>query len=159
MAWPSFVKALDRNRNNRSVRVNREDRGPLAEYGRIAVIGALALGIKNKNASMAEAKKSGAHGGNQVRIRIEHHHANPSRQPPHESFAENVAGAERKGIAKQAPGQHPRHHQGIDVALVIRTEQERALFGQIFEAAHFEVKAVEREKINQTPQQKERNVS
>ncbi len=42
---------------------------------------------------------------------------------------------------------------------MIRTEEERAFFGQILEAAHFEMKAVEREKINQTPQQKERNVS
>src|SRR6202022_4813791 len=107
VAWPGFVEALDRNRNNRSLRVNRENRGALAEDSRIAVVSTLALGIKNKNASLAEAKESSAHGGNQVRVRIEDHHANPSRQPPHESFTENVAGADRECITKQAPGQRP----------------------------------------------------
>src|SRR6266403_1737010 len=152
VAWPGFIEALDRDRNDRSLRVNRENRGALAEYGRIAVVGALALRIENKNASIAETKKSSAHGGNQVRFRIENHRANPSRQPPHESFAENVAGAERKGVAKQVPGQGPRKRQWVGVALVIRREQERAFVGEIFEAANFEVKAVEREKINQSPQ-------
>ena len=33
-------------------------------------------------------------------------------------------------------GQGPRHHQRIDVALVIRAEQEGAFFRQIFQSAN-----------------------
>src|SRR5208282_2318667 len=107
-----------------------ENCGAFAEYSRVAVVGALALGIENQNVSLAEAKSSGAHGGHEIRVRIEDRHAKPSCQPPHESFAENVARADSKGIAKQAVGQSPHHYQRIDVALVIRTDQVGAFLGQ-----------------------------
>src|SRR5208337_2646197 len=68
VARPSFIKPLDRDWNDRSLRVNRENRGTLAEYSRVAVVGALALGIENQDVSLAQAKSSGAHGGHQVRV-------------------------------------------------------------------------------------------
>src|SRR5271166_2044977 len=149
MAWPGFIETLDRDRDDRSLRVNRENRGALAEHARVAVIGALALRIENQNESMVQAKGSGAHGRYQVRVRIDDDHAQPSCQPPHESSTENVARAHRKALAKQSPRERPRHHQRIDIALVIRTDQVLTVVGQIFQSANLEVKAVEREKINQ----------
>src|SRR5208283_4572637 len=95
----------------------------------------------------------------QVGVRVEDGHAQPACQPPHESCTKYVARAQCKGIAKEAEGQRPRHHQRVDVALVVRTEQVRSFFRQILEPAHFEVKAVEGEKINQFSQQKEKNFS
>src|SRR5208282_6313279 len=154
VARPGFIEALDRNWNNRSLRVNRENRRTLTKYPQVAVVGALALRIEDQNVSLAQAKSPGAHGGHQVSVRIEDRHAKPARQPPHESCTKNVARAQCKGIAKQAIGQRPRHHQWINIALVIRTDQVGTFFRQILETAHFEAKPVERKKINQFAQQK-----
>src|SRR5271165_4533805 len=56
MAWPRVVEAFDRHRDNRSLRVDRENGGALAKYSRRAVIGALAFGIQNQDTFLPEAK-------------------------------------------------------------------------------------------------------
>ena len=107
---------------------------------------------------MRESEETGAHGGDEVGIGIEDDDTNPAGEATHESFSEDVAGAEREGVAEEAPGQGSSHDEGIDVALVIGAEKERTFFGQVFEAVSFEVKAVESEEIDEAAEQEENDL-
>src|SRR5579864_5395726 len=91
---------------------------------------------------MPQAKRPGTHRRNKIGIWVEDDDSQPARQAAHESFTENVAGAYRKGILHHISRQHTDRNDRIDVALVVRGEDERSLAGQIFQTRHAKVKKI-----------------
>src|SRR3989442_15126146 len=97
---PRVMEAFDRHRHDRNLPMNGQNGGALLEYLGLAVDAALALGIENKNASVAQPKGSGPHRRYQVGIGIDDHGPNPWRQPSHQTRAKNIAGSYREQVAK-----------------------------------------------------------
>src|SRR5580692_1783910 len=132
-ARPSFMKTLNRHRNNWRLDVNRKDRRTFLESLRRAINRPFAFGVKQYHPAVPQAEGSGAHGGNQVRVRIHHDDARPPRQCPHQAFAENVAGPHREAVAKHLPWQNTSKNDRIDKALVIRTNDEWSVGRKFFQ--------------------------
>ena len=64
---------------------------------------------------MFQSKGTGAHGGNQVCIRIDDDHPQPAGQATHKPGAKDFARAHRKQIAKYSPWQHRREHHRVEI--------------------------------------------
>ena len=80
--------------------MNGQNRRAFFEDLRRAIDRTLALGIKNERPALPQAKSSGAHGGNEVRIRVDH------------DYALTVAGLARRNgtptfVLNSAIGAHP----------------------------------------------------
>jgi hypothetical protein len=71
VSWPNFIEAFDRDGNDRYLHVNRQDGRTLLEDSRSAVDRALAFGIKNERTPLSQAKCTGTHSGNQIRVRVD----------------------------------------------------------------------------------------
>src|SRR5258705_6943496 len=98
-----FIETFNRDRYNRRLLVNGENRRAFTENPWLARVRTLALGIEHQHVAMTQSECSRPHGGDQVGVRIKHNNANPPGQPPHESLAKNVARAQRERITKNTP--------------------------------------------------------
>src|SRR5262249_26449386 len=114
-----------------------------------------ALWKQKQNAAMVESKGAGTHGGNQVGIGINDNHAHPTRDATHKSRAEHVTGSHGKHLAKDIPGQQAAHDKRVDVALVIRRNDERPVIWKLFQAGCPEFEAVARHQLDQPENQKQ----
>src|SRR6476661_201791 len=128
-ARPGIVKALNRHRNNRYLKMKGKNGGSLLERPGCAVDAALAFGVENEDAAVTQSEGAGAHGGNQVGIGIDDNHSQPARQAAHKAGAENFAGAHGKQVAEYPPWQNGREHKRVQVTLVIGRNDVSALQG------------------------------
>ena len=76
-------------------------------------------------------------------VRINHDHPDPARQPAHDSTAKDVTRPNGEEVVEDFFRQNTGHHQRIEVALVIRTENVRTVSGQLLDPLHVQIKTVE----------------
>src|SRR5882672_5247806 len=99
MPRPDLIETFNRDRNNRRLLVDGENGRALAEHSWLAGVRALALWIEDQNPPLPQSVRPGAHRWDEVGIGIEHNHANPARQTPHDALAKNIARAESERVA------------------------------------------------------------
>src|ERR1700738_4437305 len=92
-------------------------------------------------------------------VGIDYHHAKELRHPHHLARAENLAGSDRKRALQRPPRKHGKQWEGIEEALVVRAEKERALARQILEPFYFDSGKNVPDHFEQTRQDKNKTVS
>src|SRR4029077_9858892 len=99
--------------------------------------------------SVSQPECPRAHGRNEVCVRVNDHHPDPACQPPHDSTAKDVTGPNGEEVVENFLRQNTGHHQRIEVALVIRTEDVRTVSGQLFDPLHVQIKTVQSNHLQQ----------
>src|SRR5271169_837742 len=105
--------------------MNRQDGCALLEDSRSAIDRALAFGVEQEDATLAENVGAGEHGGDEIGIGVQDYNANPERQVAHEALAENVASSNGERIYEDISWYHGGNYHRIEVALVVGRDNVR----------------------------------
>src|SRR6266478_5152647 len=143
-AGPRLIEAFDRDGNDRHLQVDGQDRRAFLEGTRGAVDAPFAFGVENQAAAVAQAVSSGAHGRDQVRIRIEDHDAHGAGDLPHDARAEDVAGTNREQVHEDVAGDDRRQNDRIQIALVVGRQNIGSFLRQLFQSGNLEIEAIAR---------------
>src|SRR5690348_13490507 len=134
---PCLFKTINRYGNNRHLNVRGQNRRALLECLRLAGNAAFAFGIQHQRFSLPKAISSSAHGGNEVGIGIDGDELHGARNSPADAAAEDFARADVEHLAKDSKREVTHDKRCIHEALMIRREDERTIFGNVFEPADF----------------------
>src|SRR5262249_29698308 len=88
-AWPRVIESVNRYRNNRNLQMDGQNCRALLENLWLTIDCPFAFRIKNEYAPRLQPGGTRSHGRYQVRIWIDHYHAQPSRQRPQKALAED----------------------------------------------------------------------
>jgi len=107
---PGVIEPFDRDRaQSAPVRGWRESPRPCGTL-RLTRVRAFSLWIEDQNPPLPQPVAPARIAGMRLASGSRHNHANPSREPTHQTLAKNIARAESKCVAKKSPRKSGRHH-------------------------------------------------
>ena len=83
-----------------------------------------------------EPEGAGLHRADQVRVGIDRHDVHQLGEPAHERRLEVLARADEEQAAERPVGQRPYQQEGVEIALVVRADEVRALRRQVLAPLH-----------------------
>ena len=146
-ARPDLEEPVQGHRHDRHPRLQRRDGRALLEPPGCAVRRPLALGEQREEQVAPEPEGPGLHRAEQVRVGIDRHHVHQLGEPAHERRLEVLARADEEQAAERPVGERPYQEKRVEVALVVRAEEVRALRRQVLAPLHAKPEEQSRQQV------------